>query len=67
MRPQVTCLVCQPTQHFTAPIDDLIEHRTEESADQVTCPCEPDVEWLDKEGEPLEEPIVIHNAIDGRE
>jgi len=48
------------------PLEDLIEHRTEESADEVTCPCEPTIEWV-HEGQPLEEPIVIHNAIDGRE
>lgn len=54
------------TRHIY-PIDDWIEHRTEETADDVTCPCEPEIQWTDADGEPLEEPIVIHNAIDGRD
>lgn len=49
------------------PINDLIDHRIDEPADSISCPCDPTVEWLDEDGEPLEEPIVIHNAIDGRE
>lgn len=49
------------------PIDDWIEHRVEESADEVSCPCEPTIEYTDAYGVPLPEPIVIHNAVDGRE
>lgn len=50
------------------PLGDLIDHQTE-SVDGSDCLCEPQVEWLDEEtGLPYEGgPLVIHNAIDGRE
>ena len=50
------------------PINDWIEHDIDSPASECNCPCEPRIEWLDSEtGEPLNEPIVIHNAIDQRE
>lgn len=45
------------------PINDLRDH--EES---TYCWCEPRVEWLDESGLPYPDgPVVIHNALDGRE
>jgi len=50
----------------TYPLNDWIEHVTDDNGE--ACICEPRVEWFDEEtGLPLGEPVVIHNAIDGRE
>ena len=50
------------------PIEDWIEHDIDSPASECRCPCDPRIEWLDDEtGEPLSEPTVIHNAVDGRE
>lgn len=43
------------------PIDDWIEHDTE----STDCLCEPEVVYADEEG-PLDDILVIHNAVDGR-
>ncbi len=50
------------------PIDDWIDHDTESSAADCQCLCEPRIVYVDEQtGEPLAEPMVIHNAIDQRE
>lgn len=50
------------------PENDWIEHDVDSSASECQCLCEPTVKWLDEEtGEPLARPLVIHNAVDGRE
>lgn len=49
------------------PIGDWIEHHIDVPASECECPCEPWIEWLDEAGEPLAMPVVIHNALDGRE
>lgn len=60
-------IVCNPGEAMTVhvyPENDWIEHRT----DGEDCPCEPRVQYIDEEtGLPLDEPLVIHNALDGRD
>lgn len=47
------------------PLNDLWEHLVE---DDCECWCDPEVRWVDPEtGEVYVEPMVIHNAADGRE
>jgi hypothetical protein len=45
------------------PSDDWIEHDTS----GLDCPCEPRVEWWDEDGNHYAVPLVIHNALDGRD
>lgn len=50
------------------PEDDWIEHKLETEDGLCNCPCEPRIVYIDEEtGAPLPSPIVIHNALDGRE
>jgi hypothetical protein len=49
------------------PINDLIEHRIDQDAADCDCPCDPEVKWRDEDGEILEEPLVIHQALDVKE
>lgn len=45
------------------PIDDWIEHRTED----FDCVCEPVIHLVDAStGKAYEQPLVVHNAVDGR-
>lgn len=45
------------------PVNDLWEHETEGE-----CWCDTDTWWVDPEtGQAYPEPLVIHNAADGRE
>ena len=49
------------------PTDDWIDHRVD-GEEEISCPCDPDVQWIDdKTGLPLDEPVIIHTALDGRE
>lgn len=48
------------------PINDYIDHHTNDG-DYNSCPCDPRVEWFDEDGTPFTEPLIIHNALDGRE
>lgn len=49
------------------PLNDWIEHDIESPASECECLCEPRIEWVDPEtGEPYAQPLVIHNAVDGR-
>lgn len=46
------------------PVSDLWEHDIKSGE----CWCDPETQWIDPEtGEPLPEPLIIHNAADGRE
>jgi hypothetical protein len=50
------------------PIGDTRQHQTETSAADCDCWCDPTIEWMDpKTGLPYDEPLVIHNAADGRD
>lgn len=50
------------------PEDDWIDHKTDQTADECDCPCDPRIEYLDPQtGIPHATPMVIHNAIDQRE
>jgi len=49
------------------PVDDWIEHEVGVPASECKCTCRPTVEWIDADGVPYDHPIVIHNAVDGRE
>lgn len=49
------------------PINDWIDHDTECTAADCTCLCNPRIDYIDPDtGLPYEDPIVVHNAIDGR-
>lgn len=49
------------------PIDDWIDHDIDCTAADCTCLCNPRIDYIDPDtGLPYEDPIVIHNAIDGR-
>lgn len=45
------------------PLNDWIDH----DAESGECLCEPQTEWLDENGLPMLEPVIVHNAIDQRE
>lgn len=50
------------------PLNDWIDHDINSPASECECLCEPTIEYVDEEtGIPLEVPLVIHNAVDGRE
>ncbi len=48
------------------PIDDLIDHDVDSEPSECRCGCDFDVLWLDEDGQPMDEPIIVHEAIDGR-
>lgn len=49
------------------PLNDLIEHDIDSDAADCECPCNPRIDWIDEDtGLPLNEPVIVHNAIDGR-
>lgn len=48
------------------PLNDYIDHQVEQDAGDCDCPCEPEIQWNDDDGELLPEPIVVHKALDGR-
>jgi hypothetical protein len=46
------------------PLEDWIEHRTEQKAHECDCPCCPTVEWNDPvTGVSHPQPLVIHNML----
>lgn len=51
------------------PVDDdhPLPHYTQSFDDSCACHCLPVVEFKDKDGTPLNYPLVIHSAHDGRE
>jgi hypothetical protein len=49
------------------PIEDWIEHQIDCEASECSCLCDFRVEYFDDDGTTLPEPIVVHEAIDGRE
>lgn len=49
------------------PIEDWIDHHIDCEPSECACPCGFRVEYLDEDGTVLPEPIVVHEAIDGRE
>lgn len=56
------------TCYHVYPVNDWIDHKTEGGPTECDCPCEPVVKWIDDEtGLPLAWPLVVHNALDGRE
>ena len=50
------------------PENDWIEHRIDQGVANCDCPCDPDIQFIDPDtGEDYDEPMIIHNALDGRE
>jgi hypothetical protein len=46
------------------PLEDWIEHRTDQNATECDCPCEPEVEYVNPvTGEFYDEPLIIHNMV----
>lgn len=45
------------------PVNDTVAHDIESEPSDCKCVCDFDVLWLDEDGVPLDEPIVVHEIV----